>query len=90
MQGICSPSPSPKFTLLPVTSTRQQFSLLARRKYKMVLAKCAHFPLERCATTLPHLSTATAYLSYSFSGSGRALRNFPFWESTSSCKHDNL
>ena len=78
MQGICSPSPSPKSTLLPVTSTRQQFSLLARRKYEMVLVKRADLPLERFPTTPPHLSTATAYLSYSFSGSGQALKISPF------------
>ena len=68
MQGICSPSPSPKFTLLTVTSTRQQFSLLVHRKYETLLAKRADLPLERCPTTSPHLSTATAYLLYSFSG----------------------
>ena len=74
MQGICSPSPSPKFTLFAVTSTRQQFLLLAHRKYEAVLVKCADLPLERCPTTSPQLSTATACLSYSFFGSGRALR----------------
>ena len=79
MQRICCPFPSSKFTLLPVTSTRQQFSLLARRKYETFLAKGANLPLERCPTALPHLSTVTAYLSYSFSGSGQALRISPFW-----------
>ena len=59
MQGICSPSSSPKFTLLPVTSTWQQFLLLARRKYEKDLPKRADFPLERCPTTSPHLSAAT-------------------------------
>ena len=78
MQGICSPFLSPKCSLLPVTSTREQFSLLARRKYEMDLAKRADLLLERCSTTSPHLSTATAYLSYSFSDSGRALRISPF------------
>ena len=34
MQGICSPSPLPKFTLLPITSAQQQFSFLAHRKAK--------------------------------------------------------
>ena len=80
MQGIYSPSPSPKFTLLPVTSTRQQFSLLACRKYETVLVKRADLPLERCPTTLPYLSTATAYLSYSFSDSGWGLTISPFLE----------
>ena len=47
-------------------STRQQFSLLARRKYETVLTKRADLPLERCPATSQHLSTATAYLSYSF------------------------
>ena len=65
LQGICSPSPLPKFTLLPVTSTQQRFSLLARRKYETVLAKRADLPLERCPTTSPHFSTATVYLPYS-------------------------
>ena len=59
MQEICSPSSLPKFTLSPVTSTRQQFSLLARRKYETVLAERADLPLERCPTTSHH-STATA------------------------------
>ena len=78
MEGICRASPSPKFTLLPVTSMRHQFSLLARRKYEVVLAKCADLPLERCPTTSPHLSTATVCLPYSFSDFGRTLRISPF------------
>ena len=91
MQGICSPSPLPKFTLLPVTSAQQQFSWLARRKYKTVFAKRADFPLEECPTTSPHYSTATAYLSYLCSLVRVELWEFlHFWESTSSCKHDNL
>ena len=77
-QGICSPSSSPKFTLLHVTSTRQQFSLLARRKYETILAKRAGLPLERCPTTSPYVSTAAAHLSYWFSGSGRALKISPY------------
>ena len=78
MQGICSLSLLLKFTRLPVTLTRQQFSLLPRRKYETVLAKHADLPLEKCPATSPHLSTAVAYLSYSLSGSGRALRISPF------------
>ena len=42
------------------------------------MAKRVDLPLERCPTTSPHLSTAATYLSYSFSGSGRALRISPF------------
>ena len=91
MQGICSPSPLPKFTLLPVTSARQQFSWLARRKYETVFAKRADFPLEGCPTTSPHLLTANAHLSYLCSLVRVELWEFlDFWESTSSCKHDNL
>ena len=78
MQGICSISLLLKFTRLPVTLTRQQFSLLPRRKYETVLAKHADLPLEKCPATSPHLSTAVEYLSYSFSGSGQALRISPF------------
>ena len=77
-QGICSLPPSPKYTLLPVTSTWQQFPFLALRKYETVLEKRADLPLERCPTTSPHHSTATGYLSYLFSGSRRALRISPF------------
>ena len=77
MQGICKSSPSSKYTLLPVTSTRQQFSLLARRKYETVLVERTDLPLERYPTTSPHLSTVTAYLSYLFSGSGRVLKISP-------------
>ena len=36
MQRTCSPTPLLKFALLPVTLIRQQFSLLARRKYETV------------------------------------------------------
>ena len=79
MQGICSPTSSLKFALLPVTSTRQQFSLLARRKYETALAKRVDVPLEICPTASPHLSTATAYLLYSFSSSAQALRFSPFF-----------
>ena len=78
MQGICTPSPSHKLTILLVTSTRWQFLFLARRKYETVLAKRGDLFFERCPNTSPHLSTATVYLSYSLSGCGRALRIFPF------------
>ena len=84
IQGICSPSPSPTFTLLPVTSTRQQFSLLPCKKYEKVLANRAKgfdLPLERCLTTSPQLSTVTAHLSYWFSVSGWAMRISPFFGS---------
>ena len=54
MQGFCSPCPSPKFVLLLITSTRQQFSLLlASRKCETVLGKRGDLPLERCPNTSP-------------------------------------
>ena len=92
-QGICSPSPLPWFTPFLVTSTRQQFLLLACRKNKLVLLKQPVFRLDKCPTTAPHFLNATINMSYSFPGSNWALRNL-FLDKcfffTSSCKRSKL
>ena len=62
MQEIYSPSPLRRFTLFPVTLTRQQFVPLARRKNELVLAKQPAFSLDKCPTTAPHFLNATANL----------------------------
>ena len=77
LQGIWSPFPSPEFTLFPVTSTLQEFSLLPRRKNVIVFANRPVFSFDGFPTTISNFSTATENLSNSFPGSNRALKNSP-------------
>ena len=77
LQGVWSPYPSSRFTLFPVTSALQEFSLLPQRKNEIVFANRPVFSFDKYPITTSYFLTATANFSSSFSGSNRALRNYP-------------
>ena len=77
LQVIWSPSPLPRFTLFPVTSTFEELPLLPWRKNEIVFVNRPAFPFDECPTTTSHFSTATANFPSPFSGSNRALTNSP-------------
>ena len=56
LQGIQIPSQSPRFTIFPVTSTLQEFSLLPQRKNEIVFANRLVFHFDKCPTTASHFS----------------------------------